>query len=150
VSIKLDVDLAPLDRRCVLYRTAALSHTSSGNFTAIGWDTERSDPEGWHAANASVITLPEDGLYMVSVNATFVANGTGYRSLEVRTNGGTWTWAAAFDGSSSGSYDHPMSVTTISHFAAGTDLEIYAAQSSGGTLAYGVGEENMRLIVAKL
>ena len=150
MSIKINVDLAPLDRKCVLYRNAALSHTSSGNFQAIAWDTEREDPEGWHAANASVITLPEAGLYLVSVNATFVADGTSWRSLEVRTNGGTWTWAAAFDAGSSGSYDHPMSITAISYFAAGTDLEIYGAQNSGGTLAYAVGEENTRVVVAKL
>lgn len=56
---------------CVLARTAAQS-IANNTLTAITWDTETSDPQGFIAVSSSTLTVPSgyDGIYMARLRAT--------------------------------------------------------------------------------
>lgn len=146
----MDIVPSPTQRRCVVYQAGALSHATSGNWIAVTFDTERTDPEGWHAANGSSITIPETGYYLVSASVTFAANATGSRGLRICTSGGTVIHGGEYASGTTASFDHPITTSKVSFFTAADAIEVYCRQSSGGSLAYTIGEPYMSFSVVKL
>ena len=71
---------------CVLTRTANQSISSgTGTFTAISWDTETSDPDGFITATSDTLTVPSGlgGLYNITSTVTWASSPGANSSLEV-------------------------------------------------------------------
>lgn len=123
---------------CRVYRAAALSHTSSGNWQDISFDTEAHDNASMFTASSTDITIPVAGLYLVTGTATFASNATGVRYVAVYNNTSStylaearWTPMAATTG---------MSCSAIVSLAASDVIRLRCVQNSGGSLAYNVSD----------
>jgi hypothetical protein len=130
---------------CSLYRNAALSHTSNGNYQAVAWDSEeftQTDSGMWASTpNPSRITLTTAGVYILTANASPGASATGLRAIRMSKNGSDLSYGHVMAGISTGNY---LSITTTVE-STGTDyVECSVFQSSGGNLAYVVGQAFMR------
>lgn len=74
---------------CVLTNSAAQS-IANNTYTALTFNTESLDTDGFHSTstNTNRITIPagKAGKYLITVMATFTANGTGARELFLLVN----------------------------------------------------------------
>ena len=104
---------------------------SNNTFTAITWNTERFDTDGFHntSTNTSRMTIPSGkaGKYLVTGNVDFDGNATGVRELRIYKNGtaylGTWTAASTAFPSAN--------VVAIMDLSVADYVELYAKQDSG-------------------
>lgn len=119
---------------CRVYNDAAFTHNSTGNYLAITFNTDRSDPYGLHSttSNTSRITVTLAGWYLISGHATFAANATGIRQLAIRADGSTYI-AAQNQTALSDVVVH-LSLATVYYLAATNYIELMAYQNSGGNL----------------
>jgi hypothetical protein len=111
----------------------SISNTTS---TAITFDTETFDTDGFHTSSDAKITIPsgKSGKYLIVVQITISENATGLRSYALKKNGTTlkdMTQVSA--GGFSGSYPE-MAASTIVDVVATDYLEIFFYQNSGSTL----------------
>lgn len=126
--------------RCGVYQTAAGTFTTSGTFYAVGFDTEAYDTDSMHStsSNTSRLTATTSGLYTVLAQIAFASNATGIRSVDVRKN--------AAGNPASGTLLLSERATAVSgvvttvpvafdvQLAAGDYIELFGAQTSGGSL----------------
>jgi len=74
---------------CVLTNSAAQS-IANNTYTALTFNTESLDTDGFHSTvtNTNRITIPagKAGKYLITVMASFTANGTGARELFLLVN----------------------------------------------------------------
>lgn len=123
--------------RCHAYQTVAQSIPNI-TATAVLLDSEAVDSEGIHstAVNTSRMTIVTPGRYRVIGQLGFASNATGYRIADIRINGagGCQSRSTAINGAASvvQAYDEILC-------AAGDFIEMYAAQTSGATLALATG-----------
>jgi hypothetical protein len=120
---------------CSVYKSAnqSISNTTT---TAITFDTELKDTDGFHStsSNTSRMTIPSGkaGLYLITGQINFASNASGYRSGEVHKNGSlvaqAFVLAPVTGGWTGGSVSH------IIELAVGDYVELIAWQSSGGSL----------------
>ena len=110
----------------------SISNTTA---TAITFDTETFDTDGFHTGSQARITIPsgKSGKYLIVVQITVSENATGLRSYGLKKNGTTlkdMTQVSA--GGFSGSYPQ-IAASTIVDVVATDYLEIFFYQDSGGT-----------------
>lgn len=104
--------------------------------TAVALDSEVQDSDGGHdtVTNNSRYTAPKTGWYHCSGSVSFPINGTGRRIVVFRVNG--------VSGSAGPQAELPPSASTVTTVTqetevflnAGDYVELYALQTSGGTL----------------
>lgn len=122
---------------CRVRNSANISHTSSGSYQALTFNSERVDVGGMHdtVTNTGRITVPSGGggLYLIGGCIEFAANATGLRGAQIRLNGTTVIAVQEAPSVGAGSA-HPIMVTTAYQLAAGDYVELMGKQSSGGSL----------------
>lgn len=120
---------------CRVYRAAAFTHNSSGDYLPITFDSERRDAKAMHSTvtNNTRITVPIPGWYYIWGNAVFDANATGSRVLQIRVGGST-AIAAVREIAPSASANSKMAISTVYYLNADDYVELYAYQNSGGNL----------------
>jgi hypothetical protein len=144
-----NIDTMPQAR---IYRNAALSHSSTGNFQQVSLDGETldegTDTAQYDAANNQLVCRVA-GLYSVLGAVRFSANATGRRIGALRVASGVTTLLE--------SEASPVTASSVTclladerRFAVGDNLRLHAFQSSGGNLAYSVGESSVYLAWAWL
>lgn len=121
--------------RCRVRNSSNISHTSSGNYQALTFDSERVDVGPMHdtGSNTGRLTVPTGGggFYAIGGNVEFVANATGRRGLQIRLNGSTIIARTEVGAQTT---DFPVSIDTVYQLAAGDYVELMALQASGGSL----------------
>lgn len=132
---------------CVLYRSGAVNHTSTGNFQQVALETEELDTEGMGDVANNQIVIVTAGRYLVIGQATLDANATGLRAVQVQNNG-VDIMRASWPGSAAGSTT--CHVAKHVELAVGDELTLWGYQNSGGNLAYTVGNTRVFLSVALL
>ena len=85
------------------------------------------------AVNDTRLTIPYDGIWLVTFSVSFDFHATGYRSLKVERNGGG-TGDASDVRNANQSIANPLSVTFQTPRAAGDFYELTVRQTSGGAL----------------
>lgn len=124
--------------RCRVSNSAAISHTTSGTAQVLTFDTELLDSGGMHSTsvNTGRITVPTGGggMYVISATASFAANATGFRSLQIRVNGVTTIAQQMPMCVTTAATQTHVNVSTMYPLAAGDYLEVLANQNSGGAL----------------
>ena len=122
---------------CRVRNSANISHTSSGNYQALTFDTERIDVGAMHdtSSNTSRLTVPSGGggFYAIGGQIDFAANSTGRRGIQIRVNGST-VIARKEENNIGASNDHPCSIYTEYQLSAGDYVELMGLQASGGSL----------------
>lgn len=123
---------------CSVYRAAALSHTATGTYQTVAWDTELADTDGmWTASpNPTRITLNTAGIYLVTGRVS-IANTTQVIAAGIYKDGGAYVYSTDRTGLSTLNY-LSTSATIIS--TGSTYVEMIVYQASGGNLAYTTGE----------
>ena len=120
---------------CRVRNSTTISHTSTGNYQALTFDTERVDVGPMHdtSSNTGRLTVPSGGggFYAIGGCIEFFANATGRRGIQVRRNG---TTVIARNESSIGGNDHPITIATVYQLSAGDYVELMGLQASGGNL----------------
>lgn len=120
---------------CRVRNSANISHTSSGSYQALTFDTERVDVGPMHdtTTNTGRLTVPSGGggFYAIGGCIEFASNATGRRGVQVRLNGTTVITRIE---SSAFANDQAVTVGTVYQLAAGDYVELMGLQSSGGNL----------------
>jgi hypothetical protein len=118
-----------------VYNSVAISHTTSGSWQALTFDSERVDVGACHSivSNTSRLTVPSGGggWYDIGGSIEWASNATGTRSIGIRLNGATFLAAPKVAALST---TLPQSVSTKYQLAAGDYVELMAVQDSGGAL----------------
>lgn len=121
---------------CRVRNSANISHTSSGNYQALTFDTERIDVGAMHdtSSNTSRLTVPSGGggFYAIGGQIEFAANSTGRRGIQIRVNGSTVI--VREETGNLGANDHAVTVATVYQLVAGDYVELMGLQASGGNL----------------
>ena len=119
--------------RAYLTGTQALANTTA---TAVGFPSETFDTDGFHdtVTNNSRMTVPagKGGTYVVVGAAWFAANATGDRRALLYVNGSAVTWSDVIN--AGGVYAPIALVSDVLVLAAGDYVQLFAYQSSGGSL----------------
>jgi len=121
---------------CRVRNSANISHTSTGNYQALTFDSERVDVGAMHdtSSNTGRITVPAGGggFYAIGGQIEFAGNATGRRGIQIRLNG--TTVIARAEHQNQGANDHPVDIETVYQLAAGDYVELMGFQASGGNL----------------
>ncbi|MGH3011515.1 MAG: hypothetical protein ACRDMY_06715 [Gaiellaceae bacterium] len=104
--------------------------------TRVHLDTLQFGSDMTVAGNALVVGVP--GVYFVSATIDWAVNGTGGRSLSVVRNGSSLGATDQVQAVPATFGNTLQSVGVLARFAAGDEIELFAAQGSGGSLATAV------------
>jgi hypothetical protein len=119
-----------------VYKTAAQSIANSTD-VALTFPNENFDTDSIHdnSTNNSRFTIPtgKDGKWLFTTVATFASNTTGYRQIAIRKNGSA-TSAVAVLMNPTIAYYPGITLSFIANAVATDYFEVYATQSSGGSL----------------
>lgn len=122
---------------CRVYNSANISHTTSGTWQVVTFDSERWDTGGMHSTvtNTSRITIPTGcgGKYLIGYNLGFATNTSGLRGAQVYVDGSIVIEHQLTD-TVSASYSWLLSGSTLASLSAGQYIELRAWQNSGGAL----------------
>lgn len=120
-------------RRGVQLSRAATQSISSGTgtFTAISWDTETTDTDGYIAATSDTITIPSGlgGLYAISASVTWASSPGANSIVEILIGA---TAHRVFSGGATQSL--VASVGAVLAVAAANTIKIRVSQGSGGAI----------------
>jgi hypothetical protein len=123
-------------RGCSLYQNLASTSIANNTATAMAYDTEAFDTDGFHdnVTNNSRITIPAGlgGYYLIRLNTRFEPNGTGSRRGYVAVNGSQVTDLPEFAPSATLYVNGLGSV--ILKLNAGDYIQHFVIQASGGNL----------------
>jgi hypothetical protein len=125
-----------------VYTYIAADLTLSNNTsTAVTYDTELFDTDGFHSTttNRDRITIPAGlgGYYLVIYGAQWNGNTTGYRQTTILKNNTSNVLIHDYPGFTTG--NNYIGKSTIVSLAAGDYINVSAYQNSGGSLALGGG-----------
>lgn len=125
---------SPTQPRCRAYKSSAVQSINDSTFTAVTLDAESYDVGVMHdnvTANTHV-TVPTggDGLYLITAQASFAANATGVRALELKKSGTAITDTQIV----AANVVQYVPLQDIQVLVAGDYIEMFAFQSSGGNL----------------
>jgi len=120
---------------CSLYDSNATTSISNATNTAITFNSENFDTDGFHSTvtNTSRITIPSGkaGKYLV-VGQIFIQNGgSGTRRLDVFKNGTTFARTQNFPDASEQGY---VNLSVTMDLAVGDYIELYVFQNNGSSL----------------
>ena len=127
------------DGVCVAVRNTAAQSVAQNGYVALTFNTEDSDPLGFHStsSNTNRLTVPTGyaGAYLVTGGSSFAGNGNGsYRLLTLGVNG---SLLLPQDRRRASTVDQQFGVTGIAVLAVGDFAELYVYQDSGGNLNVG-------------
>ena len=110
----------------------SISHDTA---TALAFNSERADTDTIHdtSTNNSRLTCKTAGVYTIVGQCGFDANGTGLRELQLKLNGSTLIAIKRVPNTGSGDPAY-IDVTTIYSLAVNDYVEMFAKQTSGGSL----------------
>lgn len=118
--------------------TTSFTHTSSGSYVAVPFDTEAYDlgaaSEQFSVSNASRLTCMVPGLYSMGGIAQWAPNATGHRRLGILINGATFV-TESFTHDPQAAVNSTDSVHSEHRLAAGDYIELRSLQNTGGNLA---------------
>ena len=128
------------------YRTSTLSVANSTD-TTVTWQDATGNGLGWWSAgtNPTRVTARAAGRYSASCFSRWAANGTGYRTAEIRLNGTTLIGRGAHISAAAGAPTQFSVVSPPLDLAIGDYLEVIVFQNSGAALdlahqnAYSIG-----------
>lgn len=117
-----------------VYHNAAQS-IASGTPTALAFNSERFDVEGFHdlATNNSRLTVPAGygGTYLIVGHVETPGGSTGYRQAYIRLNGATIIGIDASTADTNSTYLNPVALYNL---AAGDYVELVFTQNSGAAV----------------
>lgn len=136
-GLKWATPASPTFVGCRLTKSAVQS-LDNATSTAITWNTEDFDTDGFHStvSNTSRITIPtgKDGKYLITSLIGFDENSTGTRQVLLYKNGANALHVAQFKPADN--TESQLTFSTIQSLVATDYIELYAYQSSGGSLNY--------------
>jgi hypothetical protein len=119
---------------CLLTKSANQTISNATN-TALTFDSERLDSDGYHSTttNTSRITIPSGkaGKYYISCRSLGSTSASGYRIHYVYKNGSS---VDGFSAAASNVDNNSYNSTTILDLAVGDYIEFYYRQNSGGSV----------------
>lgn len=135
--VKADLDYLANPPHCELWHSAAQSIATTAAWTAVAFNTEDADTATMHdtVTNNTRITIPNTGIYIVTLGWEWAANVTGRRGAGIRVNGsgaGGPTKGYAIKDASANAVSSEISRNI--KLTAGQYIEAVAFQSSGGAL----------------
>ena len=118
-----------------VYNSAYISIPNNTD-TALTFNTENFDTNSYHdtSTNTSRLTVPTTGKYLITANAGFAANATGYRFAKIVKNGATTVSNINTMASPNGTYDTHINNSVVVSATAADYFEIFVFQTSGGAL----------------
>lgn len=135
-----------------VYNSATISHTTSGSWQSVTFDSERYDPSAMHSTsvNPSRITALVAGVYDIKANLAFAPSAVGIRGLRLLLNGTTIIFQDVRV-SSSATASTSIGAATDYQLAVNDYVEMQGFQDSGGALnmnaaANATPEFSMRLV----
>jgi hypothetical protein len=126
---------------------------SNGAYTALNFQSEIYDTDGFHdnATNNTRLTIPtgKGGKYLLTCQANFASNSSGFRAIAIMKNGSASQIAYANSNPISGSsFTYAFSCVVS---AVATDyFEMNVYQSSGGSLNVNAGSDSTRFDISYL
>ena len=121
----------PLRSGCRV-RRAANQSIASATLTAISWDTEDSDPDGYISATSSTFTVPANRAGWHSINASLVpASNSGTISARVVAGARAWTQAG---GQFTATIEATAQVTT--YLNVGDQITVSVIYSTAGPINF--------------
>lgn len=121
--------------RCSVSRSTSQSIANNSTNQLISWTVQDYDVgEMFSPTSTTAATIPSGwgGLYLITVNIQWEANGTGYRSMQINTSGSERVRHTIFPVGSGPSTR--MGISYIANLAAGASVTIGLFQNSGGAL----------------
>ena len=116
---------------------------NNATFTAITFQAESFDTDGFHdnSTNTSRFTVPSGkaGKYSITGTVSFSANNTGSRHVAIYKNAALLNYNSALQTNSTSPYGTLIPISIVVNLAVSDYIEIYAFQSSGGTLPVAFG-----------
>lgn len=123
---------------CGLYKDASTQSLSNDTATAITFDAEEFDTDGFHStsSNTSRITIPtgKGGKYLFIGVCQFASNGTGNRAIDFRVNGTLVQRGVRLMPVTDATDVTNMQASAILNLVATDYVECFAFQKSGGNL----------------
>ncbi len=123
------------------FNSATESITSGSGTTTLTFNSENFDTAALHSTttNTSRLTAPVAGLYQVTGQVRWSANGAGSRFLAINKSGAGWV-GADWRQAAGGTFNiTDQFVTALTSLTAGQYVELDAYQDSGATLTVGSG-----------
>lgn len=119
--------------RASVYQSSSQTFGTSGTAAAITWGATHYDTSSfWSAGNPTRLTIPRTGVYHIDTQIAWGSNATGYREIELRKNG---TAVRGRDRRVPASGVTAISAVSVDlDLVAGDYLEVWATQTSGGSL----------------
>lgn len=130
--------LAPYGPAFGSMRQSSAQTVGTGAFTALDWTNRTDTTASGVTLGATGITCVVPGVYQVSVAASFAANTTGVRHLQIIKNGTTVDFAVYSTNAPSGTEVCRMTGTVPIRLAVGDYVNGSVFQSSGGNLSTNV------------
>jgi hypothetical protein len=119
---------------CSVKRAANKTLTTS-TATKVDWDSENFDTNSFHdnATNNTRLTVPtgQSGYYLITWNAVFEANTTGYRTSQIKKNNGSPLGTGVITGLTTYS---PAQNQLVLNLADGDYIELEVFQNSGTSI----------------
>lgn len=113
------------------------THTSTGNWQDVtSFDSSSTSTHGNFNTTTGIYTVVVSGDYLVSANAGFATNSTGFRGIRILKTGGGSTGVGVFVSPVSGGQTNIATSGIVRGLVAGDILYMQAFQSSGGNLNY--------------
>lgn len=125
---------------CAVRHSVNQSHATNGAWQALVFDTEDEDTNSMHSTsvNTSRITVPINGIYLVSGGVVFAADADGQRAVAFRKNSSganNPNVKGRIHETNPGGADAPvLAVATVIKLAATDYIELVAFQNSGAAL----------------
>lgn len=121
------------------YHSTTQSHTTSGTYIAVAFDSEEFDTDTYHnnVTDNPRLVVPSTARYLIGAAITFAPHATGERAIKFRKNGTTDLRGSGGEPTSSGSVNTLTPMTTLVDLVAGDYVEVMAYQDSGGALNMG-------------
>ena len=161
-SIKAANDFWALTPRAYAYQSSSQTLSTSGTEYAVNFDAELFDivqsgdsPMHDTATTNSRVYIRTTGKYRITSQITFSTNSTGFRQARVRMNaagnpvGGTELGLSLQDAVAGNPSSVPVLVP-IYQFTAGDYVEVFAVQTSGGSLGLNVSSPGRTYLAVEL
>lgn len=133
---------------CGIYLDAANQSIENGAFTAVNFDGELHDTEGWHSQvdNLNRVTVDVSGYYHLHAQVRFDADAgaAGHRTIRIRHEGVTILFEF-IEGATD--EDMVLAVSGTIYIAATDYVEVQVYQLSGGALDIIAGAEDTNFFV---
>lgn len=124
--------------RCSVSRSTSQSIAENTPNTLISWTVEDYDVGGmFSATSTTAATIPSGwgGLYLITAAVQWAGNSSGYRSLQINTNGTERVRQTILPLSVGGPADTRMHLAYIGNIAAGQTVTVGVFQNIGGGTA---------------